>query len=28
LIGLDENGKAFAGLGINDVPQRPILGDI
>ena len=28
LIGLDENGKAFAGLGINDVPQRPILRDI
>lgn len=28
LIGLDENGKTFAGLGVNDVPQRPILQDI
>lgn len=28
LLGLDENGQAFAGLGVNDVPTRPIRQDI
>lgn len=28
LIGVDENDKTFAGLQINDRPQRPILQDI
>lgn len=28
LIGLDENGRYFAGMRVNDVPQRPILADI
>lgn len=28
LIGLDENGEYFAGLRVNDVPQRPVLQDM
>lgn len=28
LIGLDENGHAFAGMRVNDVPHRPILEDL
>jgi len=28
LLGLDENGHYFAGMEVNDVPQRPILGDV
>lgn len=27
LLGLDKNGHYFAGMEVNDVPQRPILGD-
>lgn len=28
MIGLDENGKTFAGMQVNDMPQRPVLEDI
>jgi hypothetical protein len=28
LIGLDGNGRAFAGMQVSDVPDRPIIGDI
>jgi hypothetical protein len=28
LLGLDENGHYFAGMEVNDVPQRPVLGDV
>jgi hypothetical protein len=28
LIGLDGNGRTYAGLQVNDVPDRPIVGDV